>query len=117
MEHKFNCELCSYQTNKLSCWTQHLNTLKHTSYTVSASSHVIPKHICELCKAVFKHSSSLSRHKKVCTVKNTDTPVDKDNDMHDNRMPNLSNDTKLVDFLLWQNNVYAKLLHKHNIYA
>lgn len=107
MEHKFNCESCSYHTNKLSCWTQHLNTLKHTSSSVTH----IDKHICELCKAVFKHSSSLCRHKKVCTV-NKDTDIGL---LHNNRMPNLSNDTKLVDFLLWQNNVYAKLLHKHNI--
>jgi len=60
MSKKFHCESCDYSTSKKSNFLRHIsNTKKHTK-----------KKVCPLCFKVYKHASSLSRHKTQCKGEN-----------------------------------------------
>ena len=62
----FECELCNYKCSKQSIFNKHLSTRKH-AMLVDASNSVFPdaKWFCG-CGKIFKHDSSLYRHKKKC---------------------------------------------------
>lgn len=73
---RFNCLYCDYFTCKKSSWIQHLNTRKHMNaknanydaknanekYALENSTNT-----CSGCGKMYKHFSSLSRHKKICS--------------------------------------------------
>ena len=56
----YKCGCCEYETIKKCDFDKHLSTLKHnvnTEYT---------KFVCKNCNKIYKHRSSLWRHKKTC---------------------------------------------------
>jgi len=76
---KFICPSCEFVCYKKGDWNRHIVTIKHINNT---SIH-IKKHECK-CGNIYKHSSSLSFHKKTCSnkkileEKNDSDPSDKE---------------------------------------
>ena len=82
MQH--NCNLCNYSTNRLYSYNKHLQTKKHVekvnnetkyqSHTkntpLSYLSNTDNLNKCVYCGKKYSNSSSLARHKKVCSEKN-----------------------------------------------
>jgi len=62
---KFLCEDCNFSCINKQDYTRHLNTAKHKILT-NPNVFVIKKHTCE-CGKEYKHSSSLSAHKRKCS--------------------------------------------------
>ena len=83
----FECKLCDYTTSRKYNYDRHLLTPKHKMLTKTSKKGAAPKHenhdfnisndhdnnvtnneiyVCEDCKKVFMHKSSLSRHKSKC---------------------------------------------------
>lgn len=66
---KFTCNNCDYSTSKKSSWLKHIDTRNHKEQQMlhNATQKVALKDFsCENCGKVYKHSSSLYRHKKNC---------------------------------------------------
>ena len=66
----FHCEKCDFLCRKNSDFNRHLLTAKHSKAN-NANDSAANQHICAICKNIFKHASSLSRHKKKCAILNT----------------------------------------------
>ena len=64
---KFFCEKCDFKCSKQSNYDKHLLTLKHTK-AKNANKIEDINYPCEVCSHIFKHASSLSRHKKKCNT-------------------------------------------------
>lgn len=65
---KFFCKVCDYTTERESQFNRHILTDKHKRLT--SANEKVPKsskHLCE-CGKEYVHASSLSKHRKVCTV-------------------------------------------------
>ena len=65
---KFICDECQYKTDNKKDFSKHLSTLKH-EILINPNSNIPknPQTIYEcICKKTYKHSSSLSAHKKRC---------------------------------------------------
>ena len=88
----FACESCDFICSKASDYNRHLATLKHKNANNANYSTAV--YACGICAKVFKHVSSLSRHKKKCTVfiKN-----------EKKKKPTNLSEPKLVDVLLKEN--------------
>jgi hypothetical protein len=67
MHHKnYVCDYCDYKTFKITDYNKHLLTRKHSLAT--NANQMSPQKLWScICNKSFKHSSSLSRHKKKCT--------------------------------------------------
>lgn len=65
---RFYCEFCTYGCDRKSSWDQHIRTAKHNSMTIAVKK-ANRRYICPICESEFKHSSSHSRHKKICKAK------------------------------------------------
>jgi hypothetical protein len=69
ISYKFFCEICDYKCNKKSEYTKHISTAKHkilhnpTSICLQSAT---PKTYSCICGKEYKHSSTLSHHKKKC---------------------------------------------------
>ena len=69
----FICDICDFQCYKKSNYMKHLLTLKHknaNNANEKMPENAEPKAACS-CGKIFKHMSSLSRHKLKCLTKNT----------------------------------------------
>jgi hypothetical protein len=73
----YNCEDCDYTTHKKSSWTQHIKSKKHRNANNANEKYAPNNYIsintsntiemtCIQCNKLYKHQSSLSRHKKMC---------------------------------------------------
>jgi len=89
MTYKFNCELCSYSTNRLYCYNKHLKTKKHiynknkiatAEKTVKTAEKTVKtagksvaqlykKFICEYCGNIYKDNSHKKRHYNICSAR------------------------------------------------
>lgn len=74
----YSCKTCEYETEVCSNYKKHLKTVKHINIVNKLSkvsvknedNREIPKkYICIKCQKSFNQASSLSRHKKECTIK------------------------------------------------
>ena len=63
----FYCQVCDLTTSNKCDWKRHLSTTKHKNANNANMmlTKKTPNH-CQSCGRVFKHRSSLSRHKKKC---------------------------------------------------
>ena len=67
---KFHCQICDYYCSKKSDFDKHLKTQKHIS--ASLDKNKSPQQFrCDKCGIVYKYQSGLCRHRKVCTMVNT----------------------------------------------
>jgi L-lactate utilization protein LutC len=96
----FTCEKCHFICCKNSDFNRHLMTAKHlkaNDATVGAAN----QHLCPFCKNIFKHPSSLSRHKKKCEILNTNEIKIK---------PKLYEKDNIVDVLMKENQEYKDMM-------
>ena len=66
---EFNCENCLFICSKKSDWERHIDTRKHENLTnpnYLGIKRQINEFQCIKCNKVYKHSSTLSAHKKKC---------------------------------------------------
>jgi hypothetical protein len=66
----FSCETCDFICCKKSNYNKHLSTLKHKNLTIpnpSYNKNADKQNICN-CGKIYKHSSTLSAHKKTCVI-------------------------------------------------
>jgi hypothetical protein len=71
---KFLCEKCDFKCFKLGDWNRHLLTAKHTRNNkpnAFTSFYAGNQYTCD-CGNVYKHMSSLCKHKKKCILKDED---------------------------------------------
>ena len=100
--YKFICELCDFSCSKKSDYDRHEFTRKHKNANKNANNanvqnaenaeiieNKIRKFQCNDCDSIFKHSSSLSRHKKKCKQ-------NKEIVLHDNNPKDNENITTLA---------------------
>ncbi len=69
IQYVYYCDVCDYGCSKKSSWNQHTLTSKHSNANkmlINANK----EYACINCAAIFKHSSSFSRHKKKCVAIN-----------------------------------------------
>jgi hypothetical protein len=66
----FTCSICDFVCYKKGDWNRHIVTIKHTRLTNpnNITSNYIKEHECK-CGKIYKHKSSLSLHKKICSNK------------------------------------------------
>jgi hypothetical protein len=95
---KFICENCYFNCCKKSDFGRHLMTLKHSNANAAIAGDALPKHMCTNCNTIFKHASSLSRHKKKCII----TP-ELAIDSTPEKKPKLYEKEDIVDVLLKEN--------------
>ena len=64
------CEKCNFVCSKKSDWDRHILTRKHKNANNAndGDAEFCDEFTCELCNKIFKHSSSLCRHKKTCKL-------------------------------------------------
>lgn len=81
---KFECIKCNYTTSKKSSWNKHVQTKKHLGqlfdkkcYTKVASDKT-NLNVCDNCGKVYKHYTSLFRHKKNCMKTKETKPLKKE---------------------------------------
>jgi hypothetical protein len=65
MSKKFSCKTCDFNTSNKKDWKRHIKTQKHKT-NESPTTTIIPHLKCN-CGKIYRHSSSLSLHKKTCT--------------------------------------------------
>ena len=63
------CELCDYVCCVNKDFAKHLSTRKHLkAIETNNKSHIVPLNFtCETCNKIYKHRSSLCKHRKVCS--------------------------------------------------
>ena len=83
---KLFCEQCDFKCSKQSNYDKHLMTLKH-SKAKNANILVNNNYLCDLCSNIFKHASSLSRHKRKCN--NNEPIINEVSDKVDNNLINI----------------------------
>jgi hypothetical protein len=103
MPEHFHCENCDYTCSKTNSWKQHLLTAKHhkANKMLKNANKIFS---CENCKTVFKHQSSLCRHKKKCVKKTSSTESQDKNEL------DISDKDSLIIQLLQQNSELQKSL-------
>ena len=108
MNKKFTCKTCDFNTTNKKDWKRHIKTQKHKT-NESPTTTIIPHLKCN-CGKIYKHSSSLSLHKKSCTfIPNELLP---NNDLSDRELLIiLLNDNKeFKNIIMEQNNTIMALL-------
>jgi hypothetical protein len=69
----YGCALCGYNTSNSWRWSKHLETQKHQAAAAhhqqedDDSASRASTHMCATCGKVYRHPSSLSRHRRRCT--------------------------------------------------
>ena len=95
----FDCKYCHYNTSRKSQYDRHMLTSKHlnTKNRLTTTNDLVPKvplYNCNICGNVYKHQSSLCKHKKTCNYKETEKKEE-------------SNE-KLVEYLIKENSELKK---------
>ena len=104
----YSCETCDLITSNKKDYSKHLLTSKHLKQTKGYEKiKEIPKNpfSCE-CGSIYKHSSGLWRHKKICNVKNNESSQDN----YQTPQEDVKNLTSLVMELMKSNTELQKQL-------
>jgi len=73
---KFVCEICHFKCSKKSNYDIHLSTLKHKNLTNPNACLIKKEQMFEChCGKIYKHSSTLSAHKKKCTSQSNNLSI------------------------------------------
>lgn len=106
---KFFCKACDYTTERESQFNRHILTDKHKRLTMANEK--VPKsskHLCE-CGKEYVHASSLSKHRKVCTISIKESFLEE-------KQENTSNDAMLNMFskMMKENEELRNLMAEQN---
>ncbi len=103
----FFCKNCDFVTCNKKDYTRHRSTDKHKILT---NPNIItpknPTFICN-CGKSYKHSSSLSAHKKKCELLNNDASC---NNYENNTNTNISDKDDLINYLIKENQEFKNLI-------
>jgi len=104
-EQKYCCDLCDFNTSKLTDYKRHLVTKKHISNKMATDGNKnLEKnsHICEICSKEYSDRTGLWRHKKVCKF---------DNKIEENNTSNNHNKNDvLVEYLMKENKEIKEMI-------
>jgi hypothetical protein len=80
MQKKFECISCNYATDRHFNYNKHIQSKRHTTFSVPKKTIIIQKKaipipkkaikICKFCNKQFSQSSHINRHYKICKEKN-----------------------------------------------
>jgi hypothetical protein len=91
----FVCESCDYECSKSSEYNKHKHTAKHINAT-NANIKISKIPTCD-CGKIFKHVSSLSRHKKTCKISASEVVV-------------VVNDNHIIQLLIKENTDFKNII-------
>ena len=116
------CEYCNFNCSKLCDYNRHILTAKHKFLTnPNENTPKYAKAFSCSCGKTYKHSSTLSAHKKKCTYidnMNEDTTYDDEPEEIKNTISEQLTDASIVLRLLKQNDEFKELMveqHKENV--
>ena len=114
---KFYCATCDYKCSKPSEYNKHVSTAKHKNLTNPNKKS--PKNLQCICGKVYKHRSTLSAHKRVCTEYLTLSNMNEDIVQNNDENPQISGKTDIVELII-QNQEFKELMveqskHIHDI--
>ena len=102
--HVFFCKKCEYKTHNKKDYSKHIATRKHLDET-TLKQKVLPL-VCN-CNVIFNSRTTLWRHKKICSVVNTNTNIENKKEEENNSDIDVS-DKNLILTLIQQNNELQK---------
>jgi hypothetical protein len=88
----YKCGECGYETLKRNDFNKHLTTQKHNINSESMTKLLI----CENCNKIYKHRSSLWRHKQKCMSYNSIINYDEETDFEDDTI-NMTDENTFID--------------------
>ncbi len=88
----YKCGECGYETLKRNDFNKHLTTQKHNINSESMTKLLI----CEHCHKIYKHRSSLWRHKQKCMSYNSIINYDEETDFEDDTI-NMTDENTFID--------------------
>ena len=98
-ENVFNCEKCLFTTSKESNFNTHLLTRKH--FRLTNANEKMPNELCENyacnCGKIYKHLSSLCKHKKTCSGIIIQNPKEENKD-------------KIINLLIKENSEFKNIV-------
>ena len=115
---KFYCKNCDYSTSRHSQYVRHLSTAKHieTTKRLQNTTDLVHDYTCDKCDRVYKHHSSLWKHKKTCIKTNEQTNEQTDINSIDANMiiQILKQNDEFKSMLLEQNNKLIEVCKNNN---
>ena len=105
---KYTCELCSFTSEKYNDYQRHIHTNKHkirVNANNDPSNYAI--YTCD-CGKIYKHQSSLCKHKKKCSQLREDNTRDKPVQEHEPEPTK-----EIITVLLEQNTMFQELIFKN----
>ena len=109
---KYICETCDYKSNKKCDYNKHLLTLKHKERQEAIKMSQCVEIRCH-CNKIFKHYSSLYRHKKKCMNSEEISEQKIENNDITSKNTSILDKEYIVDYIK-QNNEIKDLLLKEN---
>jgi hypothetical protein len=104
---RFFCKNCNYQTSQKSHFKKHLLTSKHIKIFLPKTKRT-ETYICKKCNRTYKHSSSLSFHKKNCENSKEDISSNKCIILH-----LIKENNGLKEILIEQSRVNKQIIQKN----
>ncbi len=117
-ERKYYCIFCDYGSNKKSDYNMHVLTNKHKMLEIAKNTNKIPQKPannifrCD-CGKVYKHQSSLCKHKLKCEYKDNNCEVNKD-DMKGLIVKIMKDNSEKMNFLINENTELKNQLKEQN---
>ena len=109
----FSCKICNFECFKQSNFDKHLNTAKHKRLTNTNKK--MPKNATAyscICGKIYKHNSSLCKHKKSCSITNNSIIISENNvnELNNNStiLNLISQNKDLMNLLVVQNQEHQK---------
>jgi hypothetical protein len=106
---KRRCESCDFECSKESEWQRHILTLKHIGVQKTQKNAEKNANACMVCNKIYKFSSGLWKHSKVCVNKNNDN-INVNLTINDNNEVSNNADIKLYENNNNENDVSFKSL-------
>jgi hypothetical protein len=100
-----NCQECNFKCNQKCDWNRHINSKKHKNLNL-----LVEKKIICNCGKIYKHTSSLYKHRKICTNKEKETK-EQEKETEKNIIKEI---LKQNSILIQQNNDFKNIIINQN---
>jgi len=112
---KYFCEKCNYKCCKQSEYNKHISTNKHKILQNPTSDAEKKVYICN-CGKIYKHSSTLYAHKKICKVEEKhDTIIDTNIDINDKDQLIIMLIKQNAELIREQGNIRQMIVEQQNV--